>query len=220
MKTICKTQELSIKQNLKTAIERLEALVTTLFASKPLHFYAIIYLLTGGIYMLFGGTTDDTMELMITLCLFCLEMSHALLHAKVLFALGIMATEMDYEDNRSYFTMDSLSCVVSYLCLRSFSPDFTVSRIAAIALLLDVIIHVYFVIMWKSGTEALTVIKQWSSMPILERFLFVSTYNNLRFFSGTALDTSVHIYLAWNLYDQFKTILAKLSAEHLQKHQL
>lgn len=209
---------LSKEPTLKNATEQIENLAEkfagTLFASKLLHFYAAVYLLTGGIYMLCGGATDDKTQLIITLSLFCLEISHALLHSKVLFAVGTLANEDEYKDNRSYFIIDGLSCVVSYICLRYFNPDFSLSSTVAVAVLLDVLIHAYFVTMWKSGAEAVSGVIYWSSLPLCKRFNLVNIFNNMRFFGGTALDTSVHLYLACNLLRQCKSILRKLLEIH------
>lgn len=120
MKTKNYPHKFSVKQN----FTNLRKLANCLFSSKLLHFYGIVYLHTFGIYLLLGGTVvDSKMQLKLTLCLFCLEIGHGFLHLKVIFVFGNMARETDYEENRSYFIIDGLSFLVSYLCLRSFSPD-------------------------------------------------------------------------------------------------
>lgn len=201
------SHKLLTKPNLKTIAEYVEKLAEDLFSSKLFHFYVIVYLLTFGIYILLGGTFSKKLQSAITLCLLCLEICHGLLHMKVLFALGKMANEAEYQENRSYFIIDGLSCVSSYLCLRSFHPDLRLSHTAALALGLDIFIHFYFVMMWKVRTEAVIGVMRWSSLPFLQRCTLVDVYNNLRFFGGSGLDTSVHFYLAYNLFQQFKTIL-------------
>lgn len=166
-----------------------EHIVWTIFSSKFIHVSTMIFLICAAL--------SFQVSRMFTFCLLSLELMHALLHFKVLFAVGKNFETEEYEDNRSYFMFDGVTSTVAYYYVSQYHK---LPWWASLFLVMNWIVHAVYVIKWKWEQSDAPKVILWSSLDFEKRSQTFDFLTHCRFFVGTFFDLSVHVALTSYLF--------------------
>lgn len=139
----------------------------------------------------------------LTAAFVAIEALHALLHIKVLFAIGQLYTVEDLERKRDYFVADLLSVVTSYVLLLA-SNNATTNQIVYLGFLAfaHAALHSFYIYNWTmKNSFFIRSIMEWSAEKshinrIRNDGGYMFAYNTI----GTIFDIYVHYVFSTTLY--------------------